>query len=88
MCAIYGAILVIEDRIDIAKLISADGVYLDSESIDINSAKTMLDDNMIIGSDCNIYADYLVANEKHDSIITYITNSPDEKYRAIYEELK
>jgi len=87
LTSIYNSILIIQDRIDIAKLIEADGVFLDKNSIDINHAKMILDNNMIFGSDNSDEADYIISIKPHQNIITYIKNDNKAEYRAIYEEL-
>ncbi len=49
LCSIYNALLIINDRIDIAQIVHADGVHLGQDDIDIKSAREILGENMIIG---------------------------------------
>ena len=73
LCAIFSALLVVADRIDIAMMINADGVFLNENSVDIKSAKLLTGNTMLMGSFCesenNIEflkkscVDYIVAPE-------------------------
>ena len=72
LCSIYNALLIINDRIDIALIIEADGIHLEEKSIDIKTAREYFE-NGIIGITCsNIEqitnaeknnADYLILNK-------------------------
>ncbi len=72
------ALMIIYDRIDIAKLSEADGIILDKNSVDIKSARTLIEDDMILGYCCNNQseaeiaetdgADYIIAKEKYPNI--------------------
>lgn len=50
LCSIYNALLVVNDRIDIAQTIEADGIFLDENSFDVNTARELLGENIIIGT--------------------------------------
>ena len=50
LCSIYNKLFIINDRVDIATLLEADGVFLNDKSIDVVSAKQIIDDNLLIGS--------------------------------------
>lgn len=50
LCSIYSALMVIGDRLDVAQIVGADGVFLDENSFDINDAKELLPNTVIIGS--------------------------------------
>jgi len=49
LCAVYEAIFIINDRVDIALAVGADGVHLGQEDLDINSARKILGNDSIIG---------------------------------------
>ncbi|MCD7878310.1 MAG: thiamine phosphate synthase, partial [Candidatus Gastranaerophilales bacterium] len=49
LCSIYNALFIVNDRIDIAQIVHADGVHLGQEDIDIKSAREIAGENMIIG---------------------------------------
>lgn len=49
LTSIYNAIFILNDRIDIAQIIDADGVHLGQDDIDIKDARNILGDKMIIG---------------------------------------
>ena len=49
LCALYDALFIINDRVDIAHILGADGVHLGQEDIDINSARDLLGKDSIIG---------------------------------------
>lgn len=49
LTSIYDAIFILNDRIDIAQIIDADGVHLGQDDVDIKDARNILGDRMIIG---------------------------------------
>jgi thiamine-phosphate pyrophosphorylase len=49
LCALYDAIFIINDRVDIAHIVGADGVHLGQDDIDINSARHLLGKDAIVG---------------------------------------
>lgn len=49
LCSIYGALFIINDRIDIAQILEADGVHLGQDDIEIQHAREILGTNFIIG---------------------------------------
>jgi len=49
LCALYDAVFLINDRVDIAHIIGADGVHLGQDDIDINSARHLLGNDTIVG---------------------------------------
>lgn len=49
LCSLYGALFIINDRADIAKIVDADGVHLGQDDVDVFSAKEILGSNAIIG---------------------------------------
>src|SRR5436309_11945559 len=49
LCKKYGVALIINDRVDIAMIINADGVHLGKEDLEIKDARKLLGKNKIIG---------------------------------------
>ena len=49
LTSLYEAVFILNDRIDIAQIIEADGVHLGQDDIDIKDARNVLGDKMIIG---------------------------------------
>ena len=49
LCSEYGAIFIVNDRIDIAQIVKADGVHLGQDDVDIKHAREILGEKMIIG---------------------------------------
>lgn len=53
LCSLYNALFILKNRIDIAKITYADGVYLDNDDIDIKSAREILEKDKLIGIHSN-----------------------------------
>lgn len=49
LTSIYEALFIVNDRIDIAQIVNADGVHLGQDDIDIKQAREIVGDRMIIG---------------------------------------
>jgi len=49
LCAIYDTLFIINDRVDIAKIVAADGVHLGQDDIDICYAREIIGKDAIIG---------------------------------------
>ncbi|MDD3150190.1 MAG: thiamine phosphate synthase [Candidatus Gastranaerophilales bacterium] len=49
LCSLYNALFIINDRIDIAQIIDADGVHIGQDDVDIEYAREILGENKIIG---------------------------------------
>lgn len=49
LCAIYDALFIINDRVDVAHIVGADGVHLGQDDIDIDSARHLLGKDAIVG---------------------------------------
>ena len=49
LCSIYGALFIINSRIDIAQILEADGVHLEENGISPHQAREILGNNTIIG---------------------------------------
>lgn len=50
LCSIYDALFIVYDRLDIAKIVLADGVFLPKNGIDIKLARNFFESNIIIGT--------------------------------------
>lgn len=49
LCSIYNALFIVNDRVDIAQIIEADGIHLGQDDIDICFARQILEPEIIIG---------------------------------------
>ena len=49
LCSLYNAIFIINDRVDIAHIVGADGVHLGQDDVDIHSARHLLGKDAIVG---------------------------------------
>lgn len=49
LCSLYDALFIINDRVDIAHIVGADGVHLGQDDIDIDSARHLLGNDAIVG---------------------------------------
>lgn len=49
LCSLYDAIFIINDRVDIAHIVKADGVHLGQDDVDISYARELLGQEAIIG---------------------------------------
>ncbi len=49
LCSEYGAIFIVNDRIDIAAVLDADGVHLGQDDLDVKSAREILGKDKIVG---------------------------------------
>jgi thiamine-phosphate pyrophosphorylase len=49
LCALYDALFIINDRVDVAHIVGADGVHLGQDDIDIDSARHILGKDAIVG---------------------------------------
>lgn len=59
LCRMYGATLIIDDDVHLAKRIGADGVHLGKEDMPIEDARRILGDGVIIGATVNSFDDIL-----------------------------
>ena len=57
MCREYGATFIIDDHVEIAKQIQADGVHLGKLDMPISEARKILGNNFIIGGTANTFED-------------------------------
>lgn len=100
ICRAYDAKLIINDHVQVAIQINADGVHLGLEDISVKEARTLLKEDKIIGGTANTLEDVLQrVNEKCDYIGLgpYRFTATKEKlspilgiegYEAILNELK
>lgn len=49
LCSMFNAVFIVNDRIDVAKIVEADGVHLGQDDIDIKEAREIGGENFIIG---------------------------------------
>ncbi len=69
ICKSYDAKLIINDHVQVAWQINADGVHLGLDDISVKEARTLLKENKIIGGTANALEDVLKrVNEKCDYI--------------------
>jgi thiamine-phosphate pyrophosphorylase len=69
LCDVHNAVLIINDNIEVAKLINADGVHLGLTDMKIEKARQILGNEKIIGGTANTFEDVLQrATEKCDYI--------------------
>ena len=59
MCSEYGATFIIDDNVDVAKRICADGVHLGKDDMSVAEARSILGGNFIIGATVNSFEDIL-----------------------------
>ncbi len=71
LTARYGARLFINDRIDIALVVGADGVHLGNSSIPVHRARKILGENRLIGVSCHNTVSAVNAQEKGADFITF-----------------
>lgn len=82
LCSMYGALLIIKSRVDIAKLVSADGILLSSDDFDINVARNLDDENFIFAS---VAQDFSQVNACQDVGFDYVILQSEEKFAASNE---
>lgn len=57
ICDLYGAVLIINDNVEVAQKIKADGVHLGREDTPVAEARKLLGESFIIGGTANTYKD-------------------------------
>jgi thiamine-phosphate pyrophosphorylase len=67
----YGARLIINDRIDIALAVDADGVHLGGDSIPLYRARKILGEKKLIGMSCHNQVNAIMAQESGADYITF-----------------
>lgn len=78
LCSIYNALFIVNDRVDIAKILEADGVHLGQNDIDIKNARNLLGENAIIGM--NIHSQEQAKDAEMNGADYIITNFSDIQY--------
>lgn len=53
ICDQFGAIMIVNDKVDVAKIVGADGVHLGLKDMNPKDARAILGDNSIIGGTAN-----------------------------------
>jgi len=69
LTALFNSLLIIYDRIDIAKLVNADGILLDENTVDISQAKKLTENDYLAGFLCNTQKEADFAQEKNYDFI-------------------
>ena len=64
VCQDYGAQLIINDNVELAARVMADGVHLGKEDKSPSEARKILGDGAIIGATANTFEDIFVLNEQ------------------------
>ncbi|KAF0219626.1 MAG: thiamine-phosphate [Geobacteraceae bacterium] len=67
----YGAGLFINDRLDIALAVDADGIHLGGDSLPIYKARALLGENKLLGVSCHNQVSAITAQEKGADFITF-----------------
>ena len=67
LCSMYNALFIVNDRVDIAKILDSDGVHLGQDDIPIKEARKILGEDKIIG----------ISTHKPDDAITAQQNGAD-----------
>ena len=73
VCAQYGATFIVNDNVEIAKAVDADGVHLGKEDMQPDEARKILGNNFIIGGTANTMDDIRRLNEMN---VDYIGLGP------------
>lgn len=73
ICRHYQALFIINDRVDVARLLEADGVHLGKEDMDPREARRILGPSKIIGATCNTWEDILLRQSQQ---VDYIGLGP------------
>ena len=69
LSGVFNALLIIKDRIDIAKLVGADGVTLYENSIPISEAHKLVEENLLIGFHAQ---EETILDEQELSLLSFI----------------
>lgn len=68
LCKQYNAVMIIDDHVELAKEVGADGVHLGKMDMNPKDARTILGDGFIIGGTCNSFEDILAIKDDVDYI--------------------
>lgn len=88
ICDEFDTTLIIKSRADIAYLISADGVILEQDDIDIGSAREILGEERIIGIYISNYDEFSVKDGADYISIKQICSTPTEPVKTGIEYAK
>lgn len=67
----YGARLLINDRVDIALAVDADGVHLGADSMPTYRVRKLLGENKLVGVSCHNQISAIIAQEKGADFLTF-----------------
>jgi len=73
ICEEYGARFIINDHVELAKEIDADGVHIGQNDMDVSNARTLLGQNKVIGGTANTF-DQVVEHIRHG--VNYVGVGP------------
>ncbi|MBP5704685.1 MAG: thiamine phosphate synthase, partial [Paludibacteraceae bacterium] len=68
LCKQYDAVMIIDDHVELAKEVGADGVHLGKTDMNPKDARAILGDGFIIGGTCNSFNDILAIKDDVDYI--------------------
>lgn len=71
LTAQYDALLFINDRVDIAMSVRADGVHLGQTSIPVHAVRNMMDDKFLIGASTHTLDEALAAEKEGADFVTF-----------------
>lgn len=63
LCKEHDAVLIIDDDVELAKEINADGVHLGKKDMPVSEARQILGQGMIIGATANTFEDIVIAKQ-------------------------
>ena len=72
LTALFNSLLIIYDRIDIAKLVKADGILADENTITVPYAKKLIENDYLTGFYCNCEEDAILAQEQQCDFIEVV----------------
>ena len=92
ICKNYGALFIINDRLDIAQVVGADGVHLGQSDMPIEKAREILKDKFLIGATARNVEEAKIAEllgaDYIGSGAIFGTNTKDNAKKLEMEELK
>lgn len=71
LTARYNAMLFINDRVDIALCVNADGVHLGQSSIPVRAVRNMVGDRFMVGASTHNLEEVIIAKEEGADFITF-----------------
>lgn len=100
ICRRYQALFIINDKVEVARMLNADGVHLGKEDMDPREARKILGPDKIIGATCNTWEDILLRQAQQVDYIglgpfTYTTTKEKlspvlgfEGYRQLLKKMR